>query len=371
MFENIQLPIILKSDTEYLDVLKETFETLTTELNTLANNNAILDTVKDSTIKNIESINSALSSYFMGDIATAQNEIYELLKKYENNEHLITTANRSYACTGIDAFKENKPVVLNQLSFYRARIGTHFCKEDMGYIPFKKRSLVATQRFSIPGIPCLYLGTSSYACWLELNKPADYLFSVSHYKIVQDLKILDLTMSLFSIEAFPENQRISNLKDIFNENIPIESIEAIFELAPLIIATSFVVQNSDNRNFKIEYTISHLIMNNLTKLKIDGVAFLSKKFKSELFTYPLGVILAFPIFDEKRIQSNIEFNDPINFAEFKMIPSSETKSFSSTYWNSKPYNNDDNVLNLGNSTLKYRELPFHNFDNYVKGERLY
>lgn len=161
---------------------------------------------------------------------------------------------------------------------------------------------------------------------------------------------------------------ISGLKGIFNADIPLKNIEAIFQLTPLIIATSFVVRNSDNRNFKIEYIISHLIMNNLTKLKIDGVAFLSKKFKSDSQAHPLGVILAFPIFDEKRIQSNIEFNDPINFAEFKMIPSSEAKYFLQTYWNSQRY---DRQLDLGNSTLKYRELPFYNFDNYVKGDRFY
>ena len=38
----------------------------------------------------------------------------------------------------------------------------HFSKDEMFHIPYEKRNLVGNQRFSLSGLPCLYLGGSSY-----------------------------------------------------------------------------------------------------------------------------------------------------------------------------------------------------------------
>ena len=34
-------------------------------------------------------------------------------------------------------------------------------------------------RFSIPGITSLYLGNTSYACWIEMGRSAEHDFNVS------------------------------------------------------------------------------------------------------------------------------------------------------------------------------------------------
>ena len=39
-------------------------------------------------------------------------------------------------------------------------------RNQLFHIPFKDRHLVANQRYSIAGLPCLYLGSSIYVCWL-------------------------------------------------------------------------------------------------------------------------------------------------------------------------------------------------------------
>ena len=375
MFENIQLPIILKSDTEYLDVLKETFETLTTELNTLANDNTILDTVKESTMENIELINDALESYFKGDVATAQKNIYSLLEKYKENKHIIVAPEQSYAFIDDHAFKKGYSIKKEELSFFRARIGSHLTNEDMGHIPLDKRSLVATQRFSIPGIPCLYLGTTSYACWLELNKPADHLFSVSHYSIKKPLKILDLAIPITTIINYLSynSMMLTFDKDFFDIDITKEHIYDMLELIPLVIATSFVIKGSDKREFKIEYIISHLVMNNLTKLNIDGVAYLSKRFNHDYQAKPLGVILALPILSEVTSSESVDYNAPLNFAEFKMIPHDMKESFSDTYLNARQLPIDEifpadpkNFVYLGNMPFEYKNSPFKLFDNCIK-----
>ena len=50
-------------------------------------------------------------------------------------------------------------------SLYRIRLESNATltkKEDLFHIPFQSRHLVKSQRFSIPGLPCLYLSNSIY-----------------------------------------------------------------------------------------------------------------------------------------------------------------------------------------------------------------
>ena len=44
-------------------------------------------------------------------------------------------------------------------------------RKDIFHVPFEKRGSIKSNRYSIPGLPCLYLGTSLYTCWEEMNRP--------------------------------------------------------------------------------------------------------------------------------------------------------------------------------------------------------
>ncbi len=58
-------------------------------------------------------------------------------------------------------------------SFFRMRVKKgNFAlpRKEMFHIPFELRGMVAIQRYSIPGFPCLYLGSTLYGCWEELRK---------------------------------------------------------------------------------------------------------------------------------------------------------------------------------------------------------
>ena len=118
--------------------------------------------------------------YFLGH----HNESYENFKKaiedLINTELLITD--------------------LTETNFYRARYntGNHDFKEnEMYHIPFDMRGKVKTQRYSFPGLPCLYLGASTYACWLELNRPTIDAFQVALINMENSgssLKVIDLSL---------------------------------------------------------------------------------------------------------------------------------------------------------------------------------
>ena len=72
----------------------------------------------------------------------------------------------------------------------------HLSKDEMFHIPYNKRHLVGNQRFSLSGLPCLYLGGSSYICWEELGRKD---FSTSNYcgytlKEGKEINLFDLLL---------------------------------------------------------------------------------------------------------------------------------------------------------------------------------
>ena len=44
-------------------------------------------------------------------------------------------------------------------------------RKDIFHVPFSLRHQIGTNRFSIPGYPCLYFSSSIYTCWEEMGRP--------------------------------------------------------------------------------------------------------------------------------------------------------------------------------------------------------
>lgn len=85
--------------------------------------------------------------------------------------------------------------ILPDSLFYRARVfKTNGRKSytEMFHIPLDKRGIVETQRYSAPGYPCLYLGSSINACWEELRKPRFDDMMVSLFVVNEKFPVLDL-----------------------------------------------------------------------------------------------------------------------------------------------------------------------------------
>ncbi len=76
---------------------------------------------------------------------------------------------------------------------YRVRRGTmqSFSKSELFHIPFEERYKVRTQRYSIPGLPCLYLGGSIWVCWEELARPPFHEMQISRFEAAGPIKLLD------------------------------------------------------------------------------------------------------------------------------------------------------------------------------------
>lgn len=380
------MPVNIEADNEYYIVLKEKLNRYVTDIENI---NRISENSIEKTKQNVKSIIESVELYYNADISGAKDKIQGILKNYMEEKFIVSELDKSYAFRelapfidsliddSLDIYIDNyRRMNSGELSFFKARIGdSKFKKEDMLHIPFSKRELVSTQRFSIPGVPCLYLGSTSYVCWLEMNKPQDSFFNVSSYRLPKELKILNLVIDQTLI-----NNQVKMIDNISQskKDINIELLQKIIEIFPLVYATSFSINNKD-RSFKSEYIISQLIMQCLSELNIDGVAYVSKKVNDSYIAFPQCINLAIPakankkfIFENKSdyygdICRDIELTDPVNLSEFTKMGGNNTFTFYDTYINIL-YNLDGTCwskVNLGGQYIDYKWTEFSKFDRYI------
>lgn len=132
--------------------------------------------------------------------------------------------------------------------FYRARndkLGKRLTMDEMFHIPFEERYKVATRRFSYPGLPCLYLGSSPEACCAELSDHHDEL-SVAQFKLVATGEILVLDLTFF--ESYDFNMLKPN------------QLEHFLRLWPLVACCSFTYRSTDGMAFRPDYVLPQLLL---------------------------------------------------------------------------------------------------------------
>ncbi|MCM7229563.1 hypothetical protein M8Q33_12740 [Enterobacter hormaechei] len=142
---------------------------------------------------------------------------------------------------------------------------------EMFHIPFSKRHLVNAQRYSVAGLPCLYLGSSLYVCWLEMDKPDfDKLYISSYTSEEEESKILDFTSEILYSSFYGI---------IDDDKIPYATKMAYISLMPLFYACNFKKVNGSTL-FTQEYIIPNLLMQWISrrgKSNIVGIAYRSTK----------------------------------------------------------------------------------------------
>ena len=361
----ISLPIEIEYDSEYKSKLHETFEDYNKwisgefieNLHTACHFSKLDPSPYNaesfvSDINKIEHrIEKILESYYSARISEAIEEMCDLLQELINEdtlEFVVSDIDKSYATRLAAPFQALQAPYLSNpdeyyckmqnepLSFFRARVGEVSTPAEMSHIPFNKRDIIATQRFSVPGTPCLYMGTSSYDIWKELGQPPLGQFNVSAIRLKAkrdgvQINILNLVNDTFLINGLIDlAQNTSDSRD------SIRLAALLAKMWPLVCATSFRVKNSRG-NFRSEYIISHLIMLCLPLLKIDGIAYTSKRIKTNdrIHALPLFVNIAIPMISSSvkntlgDLCSAFEITAPVNFQEIlslNLVRSAETQN---------------------------------------------
>lgn len=207
-----------------------------------------------------KSVKKMFEEYYLGH----QNKAYQYFKKallYDTDGTGLITS------------------VLPKESLYRARNNKgiqDYNNNEMFHIKYDSRGKVKTQRFSFPGLPCLYLGGSSYVCWLELNRPSFDQFQVATIRqndIRKDLKVIDL-----SIHPLSFYNELNNSSNEIKTNHPNLSVDDYLRWWPIMACCSVAAKNEEDP-FKPEYIFPQFMLQYLLEEEdeIVGIKYISIK----------------------------------------------------------------------------------------------
>lgn len=252
-FEKLKQPFLSDTEKSFHECLKEKLDLYVkflknSDFKEILSENDLncIDTVSENIMKSIY-------EYLKGKSGESYKIIDDTLKKQYSNWQNIT-------------YKLDKEKFLIRI---RPSITNLHNKKELFHIPFTKRHLVAKQRYSIEGLPCLYLSATSYTAWLELNKPSFNELWASGFRSKSEIPLLDLSYTISKIEE-DYKKNVANAKQTIDR----------LKIYPFILATSFRVKYPTD-SFHEEYIISgkllQWIVNNTTFM---GIRFLSTKLES-------------------------------------------------------------------------------------------
>lgn len=271
----------------------------------------------DSYHKNLESrykLFEIKAKGFLYDSKVSQDDIDEYLLSYEKitngiilsiGEYLKGNPKRSYEIFNDTLEKdellgryfssfytklEDKNISIKNDCLYRVRVSESYLSkaDEMFHVPFDKRHLVSNQRYSIAGLPSLYLGSSILCCWEEMDKPDLNKIYVSKFKALDkvDIRIFDFAYKISNEKGvLPLGQ---DWGDDLNRKI------ARLIYYPILMACSYV-KKYKNASFNEEYIIPNMLLLWVKEKSdpIDGVAYYSNK-TFQNGQHKLGVNFVFP-----------------------------------------------------------------------------
>ncbi|UHA73278.1 hypothetical protein [Paenibacillus sp. 481] len=188
------------------------------------------------------------------------------------------------------------------LKLFKMRLGSSnrtYSSKDMFHIPFEERGLVKTNRYSIPGLPCVYLGSTPLTCWEEMGKPD---LNTTHTSLFLPME----TLSFFDI-SIPPTAMADHLTYHVERSYGVKDLTEVYDMVrtylilwPLIACCSIQVMNP-NDTFKPEYIVSQLLLQWVQQSgKYDGVRYFSTKIDNYThLNFQMYRNFAFPVKERK------------------------------------------------------------------------
>lgn len=320
--------------------IKKSFYLISQEINPL-------EKIKDNLIEIIK-------SYLSGNIELAYNKFSELIG---SNRHHI----------------ENLMLHINEEEevFYRVRYSEKeiSSKESIFHVPFDKRHLVSTMRYSIAGVPCLYLGNSIYDCWLEMDKPELNKLFISKFKNIERISIIDFAITLNTLYKEPTIQDQRPIQYSFDK------INSFLTIYPLILACSFKKQN-ENAKFNIEYILPNMLLQWISREKehISGIRYFSTKMHHKRYD-SIGVNIVFPPKKNKDhmkgfcpyLKDLFSFTAPISWSMLNNFPlrDIDDRIIPRITNDTKILQSSDEVIDSHYKMTKFYQIE-QNIDNYFE-----
>lgn len=350
----LSAPYVIDNDNDYYDSVKEKLTLFISLLKALKASDEIIDNSN----KFKENLTKIIRQYYKGNIASAQIQMTNNIKNicaYDKKAKVLVQNSEVFNDTNMN------------IPFFRARLDADeegFKSDEMGVVPFDKRSKISTARFSMPGVPCLYLGNTSYVCWLELGKPADHRFNVAPIYLDRTQIIFDLAVRFNGVYNIVDRDYYNDNSFILKENIDIGYIKRIM----LFICSSFRVKEQ-NRVFKSEYIIPQLIMISCQKIGMDGVLYFScKTSKIEISAVNLALYSKYPNnkfsinIRQSDLNNHMKIGDAYNYSLFKQLIDRHNTHISRLWIDRARMINS---VDLQSKRISYNEMIFYKFDKYL------
>lgn len=149
---------------------------------------------------------------------------------------------------------------------------------ELFHVPFEKRKAIGTNRFSIPGFPCIYLSANLQTSWSEALGDIKYPFHAASFRNHRPVYIVDVVPVQF---ATPSTATVDYLAKLYNYDDPTDALVDYALIFPLITACHSKVHYTSAYDgevkFKSEYIIPQLLLqwyrdNHIT---VDGIRYLS------------------------------------------------------------------------------------------------
>lgn len=207
-------------------------------------------------------LTESAKNYYTGHISDAYKYFEEglnLIKSFLDIDNPIIT---------VVYVDESKNQIRNE-SYFKARVsfGKPLSKEEMFIRPFQQREEIHTYRYSIPGLPCLYLSNNIYSTWNELNCPDINSIQVSRYELV-NIKKLHFGKDISYYKYIIENKQDTKSIEFINE------MQNYLTYFPLHALCNIKVHNNKGV-FKPEYIFPQFLMQWISKQRIDCIEYMS------------------------------------------------------------------------------------------------
>lgn len=300
IFEKPVFDLPIKSEVNYFDAVKDSFDNFLRTLEEFSGE--IEASIKPNMAiiaKQCESILGTIELFLKGFPGQAYTKLKECLDELNALDLLEIQQNLTSTEKG---------------NLYRVRIdqSTQIDKNGIFHIPFNLREKVGTQRYSIPGLPCLYLADSLFVCWQEMDRPEFNSMHASRFDLSDsEFKFLNLNINTNEIRK----RCFTKTKEKF-----VPHLTKYISYWPLLAACSFIVRKPTEL-FKPEYIIPQLVLQWIVDAKgVDGIKYKSNRIKAG--TNNIGsftnVVIPVKMLEStgfcRALSKKIKFTNPISWS---------------------------------------------------------
>lgn len=226
-----------------------------------------IEKIKSVTKKDNPTVDARSIEKIHGMVDVIQKECQKILHIFKLSEEGLMYQMYSEAFQLFDYIKDYLPGAYSGNwrieTYYRLRAGNDFdcLRNEMFHIPISMRQKVSTERYSVPGYPCLYIGSQAELCWYECKQPEK--FTLCKVKIPQErenyLHLIDFSEALIPLKHsffgwFYNNKENEDELDRIRRYF----IKIMISM-PLRAACSVEVKNKDD-TFIEEYIMPQLLL---------------------------------------------------------------------------------------------------------------